>query len=137
MVKLYGETFRALEQSLNTTVLRQNLISSNIANVDTPNYKAKDVVFQQELEKALNRNGNSLQSYRTHAKHIPFSTQGTSIPQPKVIIKKDTLFNHNGNNVDLDYEMTELAKNQLLYNALIERINGHFTSLKTVINEGR
>jgi flagellar basal-body rod protein FlgB len=137
MMNLYGTTFRALEQSLNATTIRQNFISSNIANVDTPNYKAKDVVFQQELKKALNQNGNSLRSYRTHPKHLPFSTQGSSTVQPRVVTKNDTFFNHNGNNVDLDYEMTELAKNQLLYHALTERVNGHFQSLRTVINEGR
>ena len=48
-----------------------------------------------------------------------------------------TTYKPNGNNVDMDLEMAELAKNQLWFNALTERVNGKFNTLRTVINEGR
>lgn len=45
-------------------------------------------------------------------------------------------YNHNGNSVDIDKEMTELAENQIYYQALVERINGKFNSIKSVLNGG-
>jgi flagellar basal-body rod protein FlgB len=136
-MKIFNSSFQALEHALNTATLKQRTISSNIANVDTPHYKSKQVVFQSELKKALEHNPG-LKSYRTDSKHIPFSTQvGVSNPSAKVVTRSNTLFNHNGNNVDMDYEMAEMAKNQLWYSALTDRMNGKFSSLKTVINDGR
>ncbi len=51
--------------------------------------------------------------------------------------KNDLVYNHNKNNVDLDKEMSDLAQNQIYYNALVERLNGKFNSLKTVIKGGK
>lgn len=135
-MNLFPSSFQRLESSLDAASLSQRIISSNIANVDTPNYKAKEIVFQSELKKAM-QNQAQLHSYRTHEKHLPFSTQIEQLVQPKVRVQTNTLFNHNGNNVDMDYEMAQLAKNQLMYDAIKERVNGHFNSLRTVINEGR
>lgn len=134
-MNLFPTAFNTLESALNSSSLKQRTISNNIANVDTPHYKSKKVVFQSELKKALDQN-KGLKSYQTNALHIPFSNQrGSGIPQGKVISQTGTLFNHNGNNVDMDYEMAEMAKNQLLYSALTERINGKFNSLRTAITE--
>lgn len=135
-MNLFPVGFQRLEQSLNAATAAQRVISSNIANGDTPNYKAKAVVFQSELKKAM-QHQSQIQSYRTHEKHIPFSTQAAQIPQPKVVVQNRTLFNHNGNNVDVDYEMAQLAKNQMMYDAVKERVNGHLNSLRMVITEGR
>lgn len=134
-MKLFSSV-QSLEQALNVSTLRQRVISSNIANVDTPHYKSKEVVFSKVLDKAMHEQG--LSSHKTNAKHIEFSARNENIsPFARVLTKTNTSFNHNGNNVDMDYEMAQLAKNQLLYNALIDRTNGRFSSLKTVINEGR
>jgi flagellar basal-body rod protein FlgB len=136
-MKIFPSSFQALEQALNTSTLKQRTISSNIANVDTPHYKSKEVAFQSELKKALGQKPG-LESYRTDSKHIPFSTQmGLGNQNANVVTRANTLFNHNGNNVDMDYEMAEMAKNQLWYSALTDRMNGKFSSLKTVINDGR
>ncbi|TLS36627.1 flagellar basal body rod protein FlgB [Pseudalkalibacillus caeni] len=126
-------TFQPLEQAINASSLRQKTITSNIANVDTPNYKAKKVSFQEELENVT----NSFKSFKTNPKHVAFSTESPSTGHLKVETNKNTLHKSNGNNVDMDYEMAELAKNQLWYNALIDRTNGKFNNLKMVLNEGR
>jgi len=137
-VNLFSGTTTKLENALNVASLKQKVISSNVANVDTPNYKSKEVSFQTALMNAM-ENNKSFAAHRTNEKHIQFSNQaGQQItPFAKVISRPNSLFNHNGNNVDMDYEMAELAKNQLWYNALTERINGKFNSLRTVINDGR
>lgn len=115
-----------LEQALNTTTLNQKMIAQNIANVDTPNYKAKHVSFNSELE-------NSLNAYRTDSRHIPFSSE----IRPRISVSKGTAFQNNGNNVDIDKEMADLAKNQIKYQALVQLLNNRFGQIKTVIRGGR
>ncbi|NEU29379.1 flagellar basal body rod protein FlgB [bacterium LRH843] len=125
-----GSTFRALERGLDGSQMRQKAIAQNIANVDTPNYKAKTVTFKQTLNNEMNK---QLRANRTHELHLEFSTKANL---PAIQKNRDTMYNHNGNNVDIDLEMAELAKNQIYYNALIDRMSGRFKSLQTVIKGG-
>lgn len=129
---LFGNIITNLERSLDYAAAKNRAISSNIANVDTPGYKAKDVVFKQALNEVMNQ---SLEAKRTDARHIPFSNSNLS--SYHVVTRNNTVYNHNGNNVDIDKEMTELAKNQIYYHSLIDRLNGKFNSLQTVIRGGR
>lgn len=130
-MNLFGGTISKLENSLNYAAMKNNTISDNIANADTPGYKAKDVQFKNILDDTLT---SSIQAKRTTEKHIPFNSNQNS--SYRVVSQSNTMYNHNGNNVDIDKEMTELAKNQIYYNGLIGRINGKFGSLQTVIRGG-
>ncbi len=132
-MNLFGSsTFISLERGLDGSQLRQKTIANNIANVDTPNYKAKTVTFKEMLDEELSK--KSFSAYRTNERHLPFSNERNS---PVVTEMRNTTYNHNGNNVDVDLEMAELAKNQIYYNALIERMNGQLQSLQTVIRGGK
>lgn len=133
-MKIFPQSFQRLEQALSTAALKQRVISSNISNVDTPNYKSKQVDFHALLNDALNE--TSISSYKTNTKHLPFSSESSHF-NPKIIVNNDSKYKENGNNVDMDYEMAQLAKNQLWYNAVTDRVNGHLSNLRTVINEGR
>ena len=133
-MNLFPQSFQSLEQALSTATLKQRVHSANIANVDTPNYKSKQVSFQSALNQAID--GRSMSSYKTNSKHLSFSTESAQF-NPTIKVNNSTQYNPNGNNVDMDYEMAELAKNQLWYNAVTERVNGKFNSLRTVINDGR
>jgi flagellar basal-body rod protein FlgB len=130
-LSLFSRAFTILEQGLDYASLREKVIANNIANVDTPNYKARDVRFRTELDRAL----QSLEAKRTHPKHFPFTHQTTN--KFLVTARTNAVYNHNGNNVDIDQEMSYLAENQIYYNALVERLNGKFTTLKTVIKGGK
>lgn len=130
-MKLFDHTMNILERSLDYSALKNNVISNDIANVDTPNYKAKKVEFKSVLNEALT---NQLETKRTHPKHIPFNNQRTPF---QIVSNHQTMYNHNGNNVDIDKEMSELAKNQIYYRGLVDRINGKFSTLQTVIRGGR
>jgi flagellar basal-body rod protein FlgB len=130
-MKLFSGTINTLENSLKYSTIKQNVIGQNIANVDTPNYKGKEVLkssFQSELRDAIKAN-------RTDARHMEF-TNSTKTNFP-VVSRPNSIYNHNGNSVDIDKEMAELAENQIYYNALIERLNGKFNTLKTVITGGK
>lgn len=129
---LFGGTINTLQQSLKYASVKNQTISANIANVDTPNYKAKDVIFKNVLQDEM---ANSLKAKRTNVKHIPFGDEPRL--SYKVVTHNNTTYNHNGNNVDIDKEMAALAENQIYYQSLVERINGKFNSLETVIKGGR
>lgn len=131
-MKLFDQTINLLERSLDYSTAKNRVISNNIANVDTPSFKAQEVVFKDVLN---NEMGKSFKAKRTHEKHIDF-TSNTHLPY-KVMSKTNTTYNHNGNNVDIDKEMSELAKNQIYYQGLIDRMNGKFGNLQTVIRGGR
>lgn len=130
-MKLFDQTVNTLERSLDYSALKNNVITNNIANVDTPNYKSKKVEFKNVLNEALH---NQIEAKITHPKHIPFQTDRTPF---QIVTNHHHMYNHNGNNVDIDKEMSELAKNQIYYRGLIDRINGKFSTLQTVIRGGR
>lgn len=121
-----------LERALDYSSLKQKVISQNIANVDTPNYKAKDVSFKSVLQNELD---TSFNTYRTDNRHIDFSDSSSS--STGIITQRNVQYNHNGNSVDMDKEMSNLATNQIYYNALIERLNGKFSTLQNVIRGGK
>lgn len=130
MMDLFNGTIRSLENTLNYATAKHQAISDNISNVDTPNYKSKAVVFKNVLNDSLS---NQIETKRTNSKHFSFSQHTKSY---QTISRQNTTFNHNGNNVDMDKEMTDLAKNQIYYQGLVDRINGKFSSLQTVIRGG-
>ena len=116
--------------------MRQQVIADNIANVDTPNFKRSEVVFEEYLQRELS--GKTLPGIagkRTHAKHFAFG-QGGGNAQPQLVTDQLSVMNNNVNNVDIDREMSLLAKNQLRYNALIRQLNHDFSMMRISI-EGR
>lgn len=123
---LFSNTFTTLENALNYANTKQKVIAQNIANVDTPNYKAKEVSFKETLTNTLNAN-------KTNEKHIDFSTTSSS----SAITTNQSTYNNSGNSVDIEKEMNDLATNQIYYNALIDRISGKFNSLENVIKGGK
>ncbi|ASN05732.1 flagellar basal body rod protein FlgB [Virgibacillus necropolis] len=130
---LFEGTIRTLENSLDYATAKNRVISNNVANVDTPNYNAKEVVFKHVLNDAIS---GSFEAKRTNPKHLPFSLESSSHAY-QVRTLNNTMYNHNGNNVDIDKEMSELAKNQIYYQGLVDRLSGKFGSLQTVIRGGR
>ncbi len=129
-MKIFNQTFDSIEKALNYSTERNSVISNNIANVDTPNYKTRDVTFKN----ILNQEENHLSAKRTHPKHLPFSTVSSGY---QTVINRNTMYSHNGNNVDIDKEMTSLAENQIYYRSMVDRLNGKFNTLQTVIRGGR
>lgn len=133
-MSIFPKSLESMEQALSASTLRQRVHSANIANVDTANYKSKKVDFQAALDTAINN--QSLSSYKTNDRHLSFSNE-SSLGKTEILTDSSTKYNNNGNNVDMDVEMAELAKNQLWYNAVTERVNGKLNSLSSVINGGR
>ncbi|KAF1681138.1 MULTISPECIES: flagellar basal body rod protein FlgB [Bacillus] len=129
-MSLFSGTIQNLDNALNRADIKQKVITNNIANIDTPNYKAKKVSFQNLLEQESSR----FEATKTDYRHIDFSDGDSNY---SIVKSRNTSYQQNGNNVDVDKEMTELAQNQINYQALVERMNGKFNSLKTVLTGGR
>lgn len=133
---LFSNSLGILERSLDASTLRLRTIQNNIANVDTPQFKSKQVVFEDLLQAELRGDSQSLPAYRTDSRHIPFGQTG-SIPMPIITTNSGFIVQNNGNNVDIEYEMNQLAKNQLYYYGLTQMTNGYFVKMKSVIDGGR
>lgn len=127
---LFGGTIKNLENGLNYATVRQKTIAQNIANVDTPNYKAKSVSFKDLLQEA---NNEALTANRTDARHINFTGESTT---PGVYSYENLKYRQDRNGVDMDTEQANLAKNTIYYNALIERVSSKFNTLQTVLKGG-
>lgn len=131
-MNLFSGTISTLEHALNYSATKQKVISQNIANVDTPNYKAKEVSFKAAYDEALSQ---SITANKTNQKHIDFKGKSNS---SSIDLKSNPVsYNENGNSVDIDKEMADLATNQIYYNALTERISGKFSTLQNVIRGGK
>lgn len=127
-----------LERSLDAATLRHQMIANNMANIDTPHYKSKQVVFEDLLQQELAGGVSGQQrlaAYRTDSRHIPFGN-ASGFAMPQVISNGETLMQTNGNDVDMEYEMNQLAKNQIWFNGLSQITAGSFQKLKTVIQGG-
>jgi flagellar basal-body rod protein FlgB len=130
-MNLFNGMIQSLENTLNYTMAKHQAISSNISNVDTPNYHAKTITFKQALNDALT---TRIDAKQTDVNHLPFTNHIQ--PPYRTVMRNQSTINHNGNNVDIDKEMAELAKNQIYYQVLVDQINGKFGDLHTVIRGG-
>ncbi len=129
--RLFGKN-KLIEQALEATWTRNEAVSHNIANVDTPGYKSKTVNFENYLRKEQE---NRLEIRATKAGHINMPSK---IPDIKVTVDNNSLSNRlDGNNVDIENEMALSAKNQIKYNVLIQSVSKRYNRIKSVISEGR
>ena len=106
---------------------RNEAISNNIANVDTPGYKRQDVAFESVLQKALGN--NRYESMDEKVSNINLSR----LRGRAYVDYANYSYRLDGNNVDIENENVMLAENQLKYQGLISSINQEFTNLKTVM----
>jgi flagellar basal-body rod protein FlgB len=112
---MVGSVSSSLEKYMDLLAARQKLVTSNIANVDTPGYQTKDIDFQSEFQSILN--GSS------------------SGPAPQTV--SGLKVNNDGNNVNLDREAQALSENSIRFNAATNLLKGQLRILKSAIKEGQ
>lgn len=116
-----------LGTSLDAASTRNDIISNNIANVNTPNYKRKDIRFETELKHAFSRADQDTVDARVKKLDLEALT-------PEVYTDYAELsYRYDGNNVDINNENAILAKNQIKYNGLMDLLNKDFAGLKSVM----
>ena len=126
-----------LEKSLDVESLRKKVISDNIANVDTPHFRRREVNFESELNRVLNDNRKNLDrlpALMTDEKHIPFFIdRDIRSVNSRVNLDYTTSYKNDGNNVDIEKEMVDSSKNAMRYNALVSALNHNYRVLKMVL----
>ena len=118
-----------LKSAADASWAREEVLTNNIANVDTPNYKRQDVEFSSYLANALQRSGKNASSLTQRVNNVDY--KDISI---RTYTDNSTLsYRTDGNNVDLSTENVELASEQINYNALIDSMNNEFSRFKSVL----
>jgi len=127
----FSKTFQALEKSIAISQRRHDLIASNISNVDTPGYRAKDVEFQSALAQAL-ESDHQLDLATTNPRHIDLGMNSAQ----RIDSVEDKGAWNGYNWVNIDKEMNRLAENNLIYRTSVETLLRRIAILKEVIREG-
>ncbi len=144
-----SKNIKNLESALMVSNIKHKVTANNIANVDTPYFKRSEVAFEAYLKEYLDKMENpkkdiigdsKLAMALTNSRHISIYKNKTEEPGlflgATIRTVDDQTMRTDQNNVDIDIEMAEMAKNTIYYQAVSQRINGYFSSLRSVI-EGR
>jgi flagellar basal-body rod protein FlgB len=135
---LFGPTIDVAAKALNLRARRHELIVGNIANADTPGYKAFDLMVEEALGRQNGTDEADLRVQRTSAAHLPAARRAGNDPRPRQIdISEQISLRGDGNTVDMDREMSNLASNQLLYKISAQILSKKFQGLHNVIQGGK
>ncbi|MBW1729676.1 MAG: flagellar basal body rod protein FlgB [Deltaproteobacteria bacterium] len=132
---LMDKTAKLLAHALDYRSKRHGVIAGNLANIDTPGYKAKDLGFDETLKAALDN--SKLKLKVTQPEHFPALTGVSLLGGAEFPVEEIGQDISGDSQLDLDREMARMAKNNLLYEATVRLLSKKFEELKTVIEEGR
>ncbi len=134
-MSLFDKTTGALEASIGMRQVRHNLISSNIANAETPKYHAKKMDFEEALARAIDLDGTRELS-TNHPDHFNIGKKGFAL-KPDIYENPEGAVNNDGNTVDLEKEMSALSENAVMYKAALSLINKKMASIRYALGESR
>ncbi|WP_425618295.1 flagellar basal body rod protein FlgB [Anatilimnocola sp. NA78] len=125
-----------LQQVLNFAQARHGVLAGNIANINTPGYRTRDLnveVFEQRLKRAIDQSNNAINNPQ------PFS-EGISLRDPEDPIRKvsesmTNLLYHDSTNIDLEQQVTEINKNQIMHSLALQVMTNQMQLLQTAISE--
>jgi len=123
MTSKIDSAFQFHQTALSLRAARQELIASNIANADTPGYKAKDIDFASALQNALSGSTARLALANTAPRHLAGET-GNSVMGSPVLYRTVLQPSADGNTVDMDVERAQFADNALRYEASVNFVSG-------------
>ncbi|MFW5693641.1 MAG: flagellar basal body rod protein FlgB [Alkalispirochaeta sp.] len=132
----FGRQIDILQRTMDTSMLRQNVIANNIANANTPNFKRQDVNFESRLAYALQseRQEPRFQEALTNERHIPFhERQDYRDVRPRRVTDFATTAKNNGNNVDIEVESMNQLNNQLAYQMMTRSVADAFQRVNLVL----
>ena len=132
MVDRLDDALRFQQTALSLRAARQELLASNIANADTPNYKARDVDFASALRNALAGTSTELPAVKTSAMHLQ-GDSGASILDSPVMYRKPVQPSADGNTVDMDVERAQFTDNALRYEASVMFVNAKLRGILAAI----
>jgi flagellar basal-body rod protein FlgB len=116
------EMVNLIEKALNIRTYYHKVISGNIANVETPGYKEKDLDFRNELQKKISSGETALRD---------------SSIEVTESVANDGLKSIDGNTVNMENQIVKLTENQLMFHSLVQVATKRFSLMKFLISEGR
>ena len=137
---IFGTTIQLLGKSIDLRAKNQNLISSNIANAETPEYVPRSLSFEDELQGAIKSGGGGVRpSPMPHPRHIPLKGANGNLAAVSGVVTETPAKTpgKDGNAVERENEMSRLLENQVMFNANVQMIAKKVEGLKTAIREGR
>jgi len=128
-----SKTLNAIESYMDRLSQRQKIVSSNLANIDTPGYKTKEITFHATMDELLaERSAGNLRL--TRERHI----DAENFEPPSMVIEPKGLIERaDRNNVDIDREMMKVSETSLGYSMMTQMLRGKYQKLTNSINEGR
>lgn len=129
-MKIFDDTFIGLEKSLDLRFKRHVLLASNVANSETPNYRARELDFSGQLEKALGQNSEEL--LKTNSKHLDV----TASEGEHIVYDNSGTMGSDGNNVDLDIMMGKISSNARGYEGSVNLLSQKLKLIRTFIRKG-
>ena len=124
-----------MQKGLSASWQRNAIIRNNIANIETPGFKASYLEFESLFRKAAEEGG--FVAARTHENHRSFGSGDINNIRPMIRQSRELSMRADGNNVDIESENVRMAQNSLFYNTLMEKMNSEIRRLRMAINEGR
>ncbi len=137
VIRLRGFSVTELiERALDYSATRHRVLADNIANVNTPGFRRRDVDFSVVLRDAVRRDSRPLPLMLTHERHIA-GPRGGGTTSPVPLREEGAFVRADRAGVDVDYEMVQLAANSLYYQALLRELSWRLGILRSAITEGR
>lgn len=132
MVNKLDDALRFQQAALSLRAARQELLASNIANADTPNYKARDIDFASALQNAMSGTSEKLPVIKSSPLHLDGNTGGL-VMGAQVQYRKPVQPSADGNTVDMDMERAQFADNALRYEASVRFVSEQMKAMLTAI----
>lgn len=127
----WGDSFQ--EKALRLRSLRFQLLAANIANADTPNYKARDIDFKAELERSITETKIAMGNSSNNQSSI-----GLAASAPTILYRVPSQSSIDGNTVEMDAERAAFAQNDVMYRFTLQRVSGAYKEMsdlfKTLID---
>jgi len=122
-----------LNKSMDVAALRNEVIADNIANVETPKFKRREVIFEENLKKVLQGDSRKAKLKVNDSRHFPLTEETASLAVPEIRVMDDLSYRNDENNVDIDVESAKLAKNKITYDAVSQSMGEELTLLRLAI----
>lgn len=126
-----------IQTALNARAMRQEVLAANIANSDTPNYKARDVDFAAALRAAKGATGGALPLVRSNSAHMPGNAGASAANADMIKYRSAVQPSLDGNTVDPDVERAAFTENAMHYQFLLERARGTFQRMSSALESGK
>ncbi len=135
-MKVDDTTLKAIAASMNFRQMRQELINSNIANAETPGYKAKRIDFEDALARAIDLDEQQSLNV-SDDKHYNVGGGGFNNLQPEVYEDSSDVVSEDGNTVNVSEEMAKMVENKIMYDAAVQLLNKKLGMMKYAITSER